>query len=632
MRRGVALLALLGSTVVSGDAPRSIAVRPVVADRAAIAYVPVPYESQEIDGVLGDRMSVNLQARLLAAVDLDVLLKGYRQRPGQQSWAGEHIGKFIDAATNVWAYSGDAQLKTKLDTAVRELIATQLPDGYLGTYVESDRFKDFGEQGYEPGEDLPLWDVWAHKYNLLGLLNYYRRTGYEPALAASRRVGDLLCTTFGDQPGQKSIVRNDWHVGMANTSVLEPMAMLYRYTGDTRYLDFCRYIVRAWNDPKGPKIVETLMTDGHVNDVANGKAYEMTSNFLGLLELYRATGEHAFLDPVLRAWDDVVRNRLYITGTTSWGEIYRADHVLRADGRVGEGCVTTTWMQLNVKLLRLTGEAKYAAELERTIYNALLAAQHPKAGTICYFTPLNGTKPYGAVSQGMPGVNCCTSSVPRGLSLIPAVAWGTRGNALAVNLFVPGRATLTLPTGDVSIESATRYPLDGNVTLTVRRSSPAKFPIAIRVPAWCRRFAATVGSESYSQASDGYVTIERMWSDGDQIRIALDLTPELITGAPTYPDAVAVRRGPQILAADERVNPGPRWTSDIWIAGIASTSPALDDATTSLPKDWKGAQAYTVKGYVGNAALGKRPVDLVLVPIADAGQTGSEYRVWLQKP
>ena len=243
--------------------------------------------------MLGDRMAVNVEKRLLEGVDPEPLLKGYRQRPGQQTWIGEHIGKFIDAATNAWAYSGDARLKAKLDRAVSDLLATQLDDGYLGTYLEPDRFKDYGDAEFEPSESLPLWDVWAHKYNLLALLNYYQRTGFEPALAAARRIGDLLCRKYGE--GRQSIARNDWHVGMANTSVLEPMATLYRLTGDARYLEFCRYIVRAWDEPKGPKILTTLLTKGRVNEVANGKAYEMTSNFVGLLELYRATGEASYL-------------------------------------------------------------------------------------------------------------------------------------------------------------------------------------------------------------------------------------------------------------------------------------------------------------------------------------------------
>ena len=618
--------------VPGGQTERATLIQPTVRDRVEPRFVPAPFEAQTIHGVLGHRMAVNLEARLLAGVDVEVLLKGYRQRPGQQAWAGEHIGKFIDAATNAWAYTGDRQLKAKLDAAVRTLLAAQLDDGYLGTYVEKDRFIDYGDKGYEPGEDLPLWDVWAHKYNLLGLLNYYHRTGFEPALAASRRMADLLCKTYGDRPGQRSIVRNDWHVGMANTSVLEAMALLYRFTGEPRYLEFCRYIVLAWDEPKGPAIASTLVTKGRVADVANGKAYEMTSNLLGLLELYRATGEEAFLQPVLRAWDDVVRNRLYVSGTTSWGEIYRDDHILRADGRVGEGCVTTTWMQLNLKLLELTGEAKYADELERTIYNALLAAQHPKTGLVCYFTPLNGAKQYGAVSHGMPGVNCCTSSLPRGLSLIPSAAWGVRRGGIAVNLFVPGTVRLTLAGGDVTLESTTRYPQDGDVTLVLRIPEPARFPLSIRVPSWSRQVTVTAAGRTWTAPHDGFIEVERTWSNNDQVAIHLDLPTTLVTGGPTYPDSVAVQRGPQILAADEKLNQGPLWTSDVWLAGIASSASTLADATASLPKEWNGAQAYTIKGYVGNAALGKRPVDLVLVPIADAGQTGGDYRTWLQRP
>ena len=173
-----------------------------VPDLVEARYSPAPLGAQRIEGLLGDRMAVNIDKRLLEGVDPEPLLKGYRQRPGQQTWIGEHIGKFIDAATNAWAYTGDARLKAKLDRAVSDLLATQLDDGYLGTYLEPDRFKDYGDAGFEPSESLPLWDVWAHKYNLLGLLNYYQRTGFEPALAAARRIGDLLCRTYGDRPAE----------------------------------------------------------------------------------------------------------------------------------------------------------------------------------------------------------------------------------------------------------------------------------------------------------------------------------------------------------------------------------------------------------------------------------------------
>jgi len=621
------------AAVQAGAGDRPAPVRPVVPDRVEARFVPAPLDAQTIEGVLGDRLGVNARKRLLEGVDPEPLLKGYRQRPGQQTWIGEHAAKFIDAATNAWVHGGDPQLKTKLDTTVRDLLATQLEDGYLGTYLEPDRFKDYGDIAWEPSEEKPLWDVWAHKYNLLALLNYYSRCGFQPALTASRRMGDLLCRTYGEGPGQRSIVRNDWHVGMANTSVLEAMAVLYRHTGEPRYLDFCRYIVRAWDEPKGPRIASTLLTKGNVREIGNSKAYEMTSNFVGLLELYRATGEEAFLRPVLIAWNDIVTNRLFVTGSASWAEMYRRDHLLRAEGRVGEGCVTTTWMQVNQRLLELTGEAKYADELERTIYNALLGAQHPESGLITYFMPLNGTKQYGAVSQGVPGVSCCTSSIPRGLTLIPSAAWGVRRGGVAVNLFIPGSVRLSLPAGEVTVVSTTRFPAEGDVTLDLRTPKSARFPLSIRVPAWCRKLEVTAAGKTWADAREGFVEIDRTWNDKDQVKIKIDLTPSLVPGGPAYPDHVAVRRGPQVLAADERLNPGAApWMSDLWLTGIADAEPVLRDAKSSLPAKWRGTQAYGTQGYFGNAALGKTTIDLVLVPIADAGQLGGEYRVWLQRP
>ncbi len=604
---------------------------PAIRDGVAPRYVPASPGSQRIDGPLGARMEVNVERRLLEGVDIEPLLKGYRQRPGQQTWIGEHLAKFIDAATNAWASSSDARLKAKLDRAVRELLATQLHDGYLGTYVEADRFKDYGGKTIEPSEKEPLWDVWAHKYNMIALLNYHQRTGDGPSLAASRRIGDLLISRYG--PGRTSISHNDWHMGMANTSVLEPMARLYRLTRDTRYLDFCRYIVSSWDEPGGPRILSALMSSGRVTDVGNAKAYEMTSNFVGLLELYQATGDGTYLQPVLRAWSDIVANRLYLTGSASWGELHRRDHLLRADGRVGEGCVTTTWMQVNLKLLELTGEGKYADELERTIFNALLAAQHPEAGTICYFLPLDGSKQYGAVSQGGPGVSCCTSSVPRGLTLMPSAAWGVRDTGVAVNLFVPGTARLTLPAGEVTVTSETSFPVEGAVTLTVRVRSPSRFPLYVRAPSWSPSIEVRAGDRAWTNVHNGYVEVDRTWRDGDTVNVRLDLTPTVVSGAPTYPDRVAVVRGPQLLVADETLNPGAQpYMSDVWQAGLRSTRVSLRDRTSALPKRWHGTQAYGVDGYVGNSALGRSPVELVLVPIADAGQTGGEYRTWLQQP
>ncbi len=272
----------------------------------------LPPSAVKLSGWLGDRVEKNERNRL-RHVDLEPLLAGYRKRPGSHPWIGEHIGKWMHAATLAWANTSDDALRKKLDFAAAELIKCQESDGYLGTYVPEQRF------GLFRGAD---WDVWSHKYNLLGLLTYHEFTGDKAALTCCRKIGDLLIATFG--PGKKSILSAGTHVGMAATSVLEPMVLLHRATGEAKYLDFAKYLVAAWDQDKGPRVQTALLTEKRVDKTANGKAYEMLSNLVGLCELARATGDRAYLEPCLNAWADVVANHLYITGSASSHEVFHA--------------------------------------------------------------------------------------------------------------------------------------------------------------------------------------------------------------------------------------------------------------------------------------------------------------------
>jgi DUF1680 family protein len=59
---------------------------------------------------------------------------------------------------------------------------------------------------------------------------------------------------------------------------------------------------------------------------------------------------------------------------------------------MGEGCVTTTWVQLNLQLLSVFGKMEYVNELERAVYNHLTGAENPQTGCVSYYTPLMGGK------------------------------------------------------------------------------------------------------------------------------------------------------------------------------------------------------------------------------------------------
>ena len=567
-------------------------------------------------GWVGSRVSANERNRLVK-IDPARLLEGYRKRPGRQSWDGEHVGKWLHAATLAWVQTGDPALRAKLDDTVTELCKCQLGDGYLGTYLEKDRWTE--------------WDVWAHKYNLIGLITYLRYTGNLTPLPTCRRMGDLLCQTFGDQPGQRDLIKAGWHVGLAPTSVLEPMVLLYRLTGEPRYLDFCKYILRAWEQPNGPHVISTLLTAKRVDQVGNGKAYEMLSCLNGALEYYRTIGgDRQILDACLNAWQDILDKRLYLTGAASYGELFHDDYDLPNVANVGETCVTVTWLQFNAHLLRLTGEARFAEQLEKVVLNQLLGAQRPDCAAWGYYVQMEGKKPYSDSLDG----HCCLSSGPRGVALIPTFAASTDADGVVMNLYDAGPAKLALRDGaQVSLITETRYPSDGRVQLTVNPAVPKAFAVKVRIPTWCRSASLAVNGRKLGTkpAADGYVAIQRTWTTGDKIELNFPLEPRVVIGDHHNQGKVAFQYGPLVLAADEALLPDEVQS----LAALTIANPdlaALAVTPESAPdklKTWPGARVFRIKTRAQKTGA---PVAVRLIPFADAGGTGTRYKVWLPLP
>jgi DUF1680 family protein len=580
-------------------------IKPLVPNVIQDVYIPSPYENQKIGGILGLRMEINLEKRLLE-IDQETMLSGFRSRPGKQDWIGEHVGKYLETACNTWQYSHNPDLKKQMDYILQALLGSQLADGYLGTYT--------------PDKYWTSWDVWVHKYDLIGLIAYYKTFGYQPALDAARKIGNLMIKTFGNNPGQLDIIAAGEHIGMAATSILDPMIELYRYTGESKYLEFTMYILRAYNQKNGPKIIQDLLMLGEVNKVADGKAYEMLSNLLGIIKLYKLTGEKDLLQPVLIAWNDIVNNRLYITGTASSFEIFLGKDELPGSihDNIGEGCVTTTWIQLNYQLFTLTGDVKYMDQIEKSVYNHLLAAENPRTGCVSYYTSLMDKKPYSC------DITCCLSSVPRGISMIPQFNYGQRSGIPSFLLMESTEVSDSIKINNsqriaLTIKAVSDFPVKGRIFYTVSPSETSFFPLSFRVPGWTKSFTAIVNGKKYSTPSVGYLTISRLWKPGETIIIDFDIPVKIIHGGHNYKDFIAFQRGPQILSADSslnRTNPLSIIPKQLQLSNII-----LSENSSVLPDGWIGSQAYSLAE--GNGSK------LVLVPFADAGQTGSKTQVWI---
>ena len=148
--------------------------------------------------------------------------------------------------------------------------------------------------------------------------------------------------------------------------------------------------------------------------------------------------------------------------------------------------------------MQLTGDLKYSEEIERIIYNHLLAAENPQTGCVSYYTALQGAKPYKCDQ----GFSCCLSSIPRGISLIPDVVWGKINGVFSILMVEAGVVTDTIIADNhssvsLTIESSTNFPLEGSVKYKIAPSSTTKFGMNLRVPEWAKNYKATVGKNSF---------------------------------------------------------------------------------------------------------------------------------------
>jgi hypothetical protein len=590
---------------------------PVPSDATAF----LPPDSVHLAGMLGRRYLANEQQRLLK-VDEDAILAGFRRRPGPHPWIGEHAGKFLHAAILTWVNTGDADLKAKIDRVAHTLITAQEPDGYMGTYAADKHWSQAGDCG---------WDVWSHKYCLFGLLTYYQYCHDPAALECCRRAGDLLVKTFGPAPGQLSLNERSTHDGLASGSVLQPMVMLYRATGDARYLNWCRWMVEAWERPDGPHLVSSLLAGRGVNQTADAKAYEMMSCLVGLVDFSRALRDAGDADRAARylqaarnAWRDIAAKRLYIDGAVSHGECFQADGHFPNTGPLGETCANVTLEQFGLELFRLAPEADVMDVIERTLYGHLLGAQNPANGDFCYYSGLEGTRPYS------PGISCCVSSGPRGIALLTTFA-ATRDTDGGVRLNLYSSGTINVAEAGLKLTEATNWPYEGRIALTVEAAPDHPLPLRLRIPASAVSAKLTAHGQT-TQPAAGYAELRDTWRPGDQIVLELGLALKVVLGETTNQGKLALTRGPLVLTLDSSLLPADaKPLSLVTVAAETAAelpltvAPAADDPTYS-----HGA-IFRLPGRL-RAAAGDAKLDLTMVDFAHAGNSGARYEVWMARP
>jgi DUF1680 family protein len=475
-----------------------------------------------LNGFVGDKMKASYENRILAQ-DAERLIEPFTVRDEHSCWQGEFWGKWFTSAVLAYRYIPTPELADKLKQAAYGLMETQTNDGYIGNYAPESRLK--------------AWDIWGRKYCMLGLIAYYDITNDEKALESAAKEADFLIKELNDKNSKIVLMGN--HRGMAASSVLEPICQLYVRTGNKKYLQFAEEIVSQWETDEGPQLISKAdipvsqrfpkPVDNWYGWEQGQKAYEMMSCYEGLLELFRITGKEEYKEAVEKTWQSIIDSEINIAGSGSAMEAWFSGREKQTIpiAHYQETCVTATWIKFNQQLLRLTGEAKYADEIERTFYNALLGAMKPDGSDWAKYTPLSGQRLEGSEQCGM-GLNCCNASGPRGLFTIPQTAVMQSEDGAYINFYIDGTYHLISPENqEFAIMQNTDYPVSGKIDLNLVLEKDENMEIALRVPFWSTNYKILINGNTEYEASNvlpgNYTKLKRKWKNNDKITIEFEM-------------------------------------------------------------------------------------------------------------
>lgn len=507
-------------------------------------FKPLPAGTVTIDGWLGGRMDSCMKNRVMVQ-NIGRFINPFAEH-NNNKWESEYWGKWFTSVIFGYLYQPTAEHRARIDEAVTELLKTQTPDGQITGFDSTQQL------GYN-------WDLWGRKYALLGLIAYFDATGDKRSLQAAQRAADVIINEVnkGMIVGERCL---NLFLGVQSTSILAEFAMLYVRTGEERYRKMAELIVKQYDNPnkiapKGLRLVTDALADKPPAEIGTRKCYETLANYEGLIELYRATGNKRYLDAASIYLKNVFKQERMIHGSMSNNEewFYGVKNQTCVLEQPVETCVTAQWMLICWQMLRLTGNPKWADELELSLYNALLGVMTPDGHWWSYFSHLKGERIPCHFQHEEARMACCVTSGPRGLLLTPQWAVMYSEDGIVINLYEAGSANVRLDDGiDVNFLLETGYPLSDTVKITINPAKEKQFKLRLRIPSWSNNTKLSVNGQKIDCKPGQYTNINRLWKRSDQIILILDMRVRAIK-APSGAPELALARGPVLLALDNRM-------------------------------------------------------------------------------
>jgi uncharacterized protein len=533
----------------------SAAVRALIADepeQPAGRLEPFPLASVRLGpGIFKEQEEIN--ARYLDSLGVDRLLHTFRITAGIPSTAAPYKGwedptcelrghfaggHFLSAVALAYAGSANDDLKKRGDELVAGLAACQLKigTGYLSAYP-TELFERLAQ-------GKPVWAPFYTYHKIMaGLLDMYLLTGNTDALKVAEGMGQWAQEFMGNFSIDQRLRMLRTEYGGMN----EVLVNLAAVTKKNRYIEAAHLFEQpGFLDPLARRSDELqgLHANTHVPKI------------IGAARMYEVTGDRRYREIAEYFLAEVLTARNYAIGNTSLDEHWTTP----ADQLKGtlawtnaECCVAYNLMKLQRLVFGWTADARWMDAYERALFNCRLGTQNAQ-GLKQYFFPLAAGywRAYGSPEESF---WCCTGTGAEEFAKFSDTIYFRRNRDVFVNQFIS--STLNWKDEDLVLEQVTQYPHEQGTTLKIKSSRPALRAIHIRIPNWTTEDAQVkINGRPIKAVADpgSYLSIRRVWQDGDTISIALPMTlrQEPLPGDDTVATALY---GPLVLAADLGVGP-----------------------------------------------------------------------------
>ena len=411
----------------------------------------------------------------------------------------------------------DPELEKTADEAIDIVCAAQAENGYLDTYYiinGMDRIFTNLRDHHE---------LYCFGHLLEGAVSYYQATGKDKLLKAAERYADFISSKFGPEEGKCK--------GYPGHEIAEmALAKLYEVTGEQKYLDLGKFFL----DMRGTKPYyfdmeekERAEHDGfpyrepdpteirHAYHQANypvreqseavGHAVRAVYLYSGMADVARLTGDEAMFQACERLWNNITKEKLYITGgigATHLGEAFSFEYDLPNDTAYSETCAAIGLAFFARRMLEIQADNRYGDVMEQALYNTVLAGMALDGKSFFYVNPLEvfpeackkdeRKRHVKAVRQKWFGCACCPPNIARIVSSFGAYVYTRNENTLYTHLYAGSEVSFTLNGTAMDMKLESNFPWDGEVKAVLHTEGTAMGILAFRIPGWCSRAEARI--------------------------------------------------------------------------------------------------------------------------------------------